>query len=98
MAGIEAAGLFGRSAVQPPEVLTQELAGELVFLNLRTESYFALDRTGSAMYREVVAGPTIDDALGRLRHQFAADPDTLQQDLRALVERCLSTGLLRLDG
>jgi Coenzyme PQQ synthesis protein D (PqqD) len=98
MLGSDTAALFRRRAVQPPDVLSQELDGELVFLNLRTESYFSLDRTGSEMFRALIDGPTIEVAYDRLRDRYAASPEAMQRDLRTLIERCMVQGLLELDG
>ncbi len=41
------------------DVLVQELAGEAVLLNLKTEQYFGLDAVGARMWQSLVSEPSI---------------------------------------
>ena len=42
---------FAMRVAAAPDVLIQELAGEAVLLNLKTEQYFGLDDMGLRMWR-----------------------------------------------
>jgi hypothetical protein len=89
--------LFGSSVSASSEVLVQELPDdELIFLNLRTETYLGLDRVGTMMYRALIESSTIERAYERLAAEFKVDPDRLRRDLRAFVERLVAKGLIQL--
>ncbi|MBA4169700.1 MAG: PqqD family protein [Chloroflexi bacterium] len=91
--------LFGRSVAASPDALMQQLPDdELIFLNLRTESYFALESTGACMYRALIESPTIEKAHERLTSEFDAAPEQLRNDLLVLVHRLVDQGLLELSG
>jgi hypothetical protein len=89
--------LFSSSISAAPDVLMQELPDEeMIFLNLRTESYFGLDRAGTRMYRALVSASSVEDAYRALAEQFEVEPERLRSDLRTLVQRLLGQGLVEL--
>lgn len=89
--------LFSAAVSTPPEVLAQELPGEeLIFLDLRTESYFGLDTVGTRMYRALTEADSIEMAYEGLRARYDVEPARLRTDLRTFVERLLERGLLEL--
>ena len=93
--GVDDDTLFRASVSTPADVLTQELADEeLIFLDLRSESYFGLDAVGARMYRAVTEADSVEQAYAGLQARFDVEPDRLRADLRALVERLLERGLL----
>jgi hypothetical protein len=84
-----------RGLAVPPEVLVQELPDdELMFLDMRTDGYFALDSTGARMFRALVDAPDHASALGRLLDEFDVPPERLDEDLRAFTARLTERGLL----
>lgn len=97
--GTDEDALFGSSVSMSSEVLVQELPDdELIFLDLRTESYFGLDRIGRRMFLALTESPTVGTAYERLTSEFEVDPERLRQDLRALLERLVERRLLELHG
>jgi hypothetical protein len=86
--------LFARRVSIPADVLIQELAGEAVLLNLKTEQYFGLDPVGVRMWQLLVAEPSIQTAYERLLDEYDAEPEQLQRDLTELIEQLVAHGLV----
>jgi Coenzyme PQQ synthesis protein D (PqqD) len=87
--------LQSRGFQASPEVLVQELPGdELIFLDMRTESFFTLDATGSKMYRALVGSDDLALAAARLRPELDVDGERLEADLRGLADTLLQRGLI----
>jgi L-threonylcarbamoyladenylate synthase len=79
--------LFRSSASAAPDVLMQELPDEeMIFLNLRTESYFGLDPMGTRMYRALLNASSVEDAYRQLAERFWPGPLTLVLPLRPDAE------------
>jgi hypothetical protein len=80
----------------PSDVLVQQLGdGEMVFLNLATEEYFGLGRTGARMWAALAETGSVVDALERLDEEFAVEKEVLRRDLDRLIDRLTARGLLR---
>jgi len=80
---------------RPDSVLVRELGGELVLLNLDSESYFGLDEVGARMWHELLAGPTVEAACERLLAEFDVEPAQLRADLDHLVWRLREAQLIQ---
>jgi hypothetical protein len=61
----------------------------IVILDLRTESYFALDPTASSMWRELTAPYAADAGLRRLEQRYVVEPAQLAADFHAFTRRCV---------
>lgn len=79
----------------PADVLVQELDGEIVLLDLRSESYFGLDRVGAKMYRAITSHETLEKALEFLVEHYDAPAETIRRDLETLVEKLANDGLVQ---
>jgi len=86
---------FGDRATVPPHVLVRFLEQESVLLNLETEQYFGLDKTGTRMWQLVTAAQSIDAAYRELLVEFDAEPELLRSDLTELLGRLLDHGLVQ---
>ena len=80
----------------PDHVLTRELDGELVMLNLNSESYFGLDETGTIFWRALQAHDNLDAVKAQLVGEFDIGAETIETDLTDLVTELTSHGLLEL--
>ena len=87
-------GLSDRVKV-PEYVLVRHLDGESVLLNLETEKYFGLDRTGTRMWQLATDSPSLEVAYGKLNEEFEVDPQTLRTHFVGLLEQLLENGLLQ---
>lgn len=81
----------------PDTVLTRELAGESVLMDLASEAYFGLDSTAALMWRVLTESASIETALVELQAQFDVDAERLQNDLEVFITRLLALGLLRVE-
>lgn len=77
-----------------PDVLVQELSGESVLLNLKSEEYFGLDEVGSRMLSVLTDSASIQEASDRLLEEYEVDPEKLHQDLLELIEKMVAQGLV----
>lgn len=80
----------------PDHVLTRELDGELVMLNLTSECYFGLDETGTIFWRALRAHDNLDDVKAQLLGEFEIGAETIETDLMDLVSELTAHGLLEL--
>ena len=87
-------GLSDRVKV-PEYVLVRHLDGETVLLNLESEKYFGLDRTGTRMWELATDSPNLQSAYGKLSEEFEVDPQTLRTHFVELLEQLLENGLLQ---
>jgi len=85
---------FTDRASVPSHVLVRFLEGESVLLNLETERYFGLDRTGTRMWKAVTAAPEIRVAFEELLHEYDVDPELLRSNLTELLGQLQANGLL----
>lgn len=85
---------FEERVAVPGHVLVRVLDGESVLLNLNTERYYGLDRTGTRMWQLVTESPSIDAAYGLLLAEFDVDPELLRSNLSDLLARLIDNGLL----
>lgn len=78
----------------PENVLVQELDGEAVLLDLKSETYFGLDEVGMRMWQILTTSPSIKNAYERLLDEYDVAPETLQNDLDKMLDQLVQKGLL----
>ena len=76
-----------------PEVLFQEVAGEIVLLDLRSENYFGLDEVGTRIWR-LETGINIGEVVQKLLQEYDVEQIILEADVTDLLERLLEAGLI----
>jgi Coenzyme PQQ synthesis protein D (PqqD) len=79
-----------------PDVLVQELGGELVLLNLASEEYFGLDDVGNAMWSALKETGSMQIAYDRLLEQYDVDSEVLKQDFLNLIEQFVEHDLVKI--
>lgn len=86
---------FDRDRVVVPDcVVTREVGGTTVLLNVETGRSFRLDETGSQVWKALTSSPSLQGAFDLLLTEFQVEPDQLRLDLEALVEALDAQGLL----
>ena len=78
-----------------PEVLFQEVSGEMVLLDLSSESYFGLDAVGARIWGLLESGSTVGEVLDTLMGEYEVERETLEADVGELLGRLLEAGLIR---
>lgn len=78
-----------------PDVLSQEVGGEAVLLDLAGEQYFGLNPVGLRVWELLASPSSLQDVHTHLCAEFDADPARIQDDLLAVATAMLEAGLLR---
>ena len=77
-----------------PEVLFQEVSGEMVLLDLASESYFGLDEIGARIWGLLGEDKNQGQILDVLLREYEVDRKTLEEDLVELLGELLEAGLI----
>ena len=85
---------FSRALAPSGEVLHQELEGETVLLDLKSERYFGLDETGTRVWRLLIELGRPEAVIQQMMHEFEVDEDTLRTDVAELLCLLIDGGLL----
>jgi hypothetical protein len=83
------------SVTVPEGVLSRELEGETVLLNLETGVYFGLDPVATVMFTELRDRGSIRAALDALVETFDASPADIERDLLAFADSLIAKGLIQ---
>lgn len=76
--------------------MMRDVDGQVVLLDLRSESYFTLDGSGPEIMAALLAAASMDAALPPLLQALEVDEATLRADLQDLVEELREAGLIEL--
>ena len=79
--------------VVSPEVVSQELEGELVLLSLDRAEYFGLNATGTHIWNGLVKGLPLGDIATGLAEAFDVDLERARADVLTLARTLVSQGL-----
>ena len=77
----------------PQDVLSRELDGEVVLLDLRSGRYFGLNETAAAVWTMLKDGVDDDEMAGRLVEEFDVTTQRARDDIDAFVSVLLERGL-----
>ena len=75
-------------------VLSQEVHGETVLLDLEGESYFGLNEVGTRIWQLLQSGQTIADVLDTLFDEYEVSRLQLEKDLAELLDKLREQGLV----
>jgi len=78
----------------PKDVLFQEVGGETVLLDLASEGYFGLDDVGTRLWSLLAEGKTVASMVDSLHEDYEVEKSVLENDVRSLLEKLLSAGLI----
>ena len=77
-----------------PQVLYQEVEGELVILDSDAGRYYALDDVGLRVWELLVEHADLDRVVAVMLSEFDVDEATLRSDVDALVKQLEAAGLV----
>ena len=78
------------------DVLTQELAGETVLLDLASENYFGLDEVGTRVWQLLKKGEEGAVLIDTLLCEYEVEREVLEKDISDLLERLSEAGLVEI--
>ena len=77
-----------------PDVITQELEGELVLVHMETNRIFALNATGARFWELLESGLDARGIRETLEREFDVDPQQLESEMEGLVAALAAEGLV----
>jgi len=75
-------------------VVTREIGGEMVLMDLESGSYFGLNSVGGQVWQALEEGKTIKQLCDQIEEEFDVPRDQLEQDITSLVEELLERKLV----
>jgi len=78
----------------PSHVVSEEVGGEAVLLNLQTGNYFALNRTATRMWQLIRSGLGADEVCASVSTEFGVEQDRVEGDYARLLGDLTGRGLL----
>lgn len=79
------------------EALSQEVNGETVILDLKSESYFGLDEVGTRIWQLLQEHENVQTTLDSMLAEFDVDKERLETDVHELLEKLIKQGLVSVD-
>jgi len=80
------------------EVLSQEVGGETVLLDLQSESYFSLDEVGTRIWQLLKQDGNLQQAFDTLLEEYDVVAGQLEQDINALLNKLIDAELIKVSG
>ena len=80
-----------------PEVISQEVSGETVLLDLQSENYFGLDEVGTRIWQLIKETSDLQAIFETLLAEYDVSEERLRQDLDTLLGEISGLGLIRLE-
>jgi len=77
-----------------PDVLSQEISGETVLLDLKSEGYFGLDRTATRIWQLLQENKSLEEVHDTMSAEFEVDPEVLRADLSNHLSELEAAGLI----
>lgn len=79
----------------PEDVLSRDLDGEAVLLDLRSGKYFGLNGTGARVWALLKDGLERPEIAKVLTEEFEVDEDRARADVDAFIAALMDRGLIR---
>jgi len=76
------------------EVLSQEVNGETVLLDLEGESYFGLNEVGTRIWQLLKTEQCVADTLDTLSEEYDVSREQLENDVGDLLGKLAAAGLI----
>ncbi len=76
------------------EVLNQEIDGESVLLDMKSENYFGLNDVGSHVLEMLQNGASLENLVYRLLEIYNVEENQLESDIAELLQQLLDAGLI----
>jgi len=87
---------FSKKVQLSESLFAQEVDGEMVLLDMKSENYFGLDAVASEIWKLLQEGKSLEEILLELMEIYDVDETTLRQDLSNFIEQLQEQGLATL--
>lgn len=78
------------------DVISQEVSGETVLLDLESENYFGLDEVGTRIWQLIKETNDLSSIFNTLLDEYEVTEERLQEDLTVLLTEIEGLGLITL--
>src|SRR5579864_7655841 len=82
----------------PDDVVSRDLEGEAVILNLASGTYFGLNEVGTRIWSLIKEHGSLREVFELMRQEYEVSPHELETDLLQLVDELHAKGLVRSNG
>ena len=79
-----------------PDVISQEVSGETVLLDLNSENYFGLDEVGTRIWQLLKETGNLQTVFDTMLEEYDVDEKQLKKDLLDHVTQLVEAGLISL--
>ena len=79
-----------------PDVISQEVSGETVLLDLNSENYFGLDEVGTRIWQLIESSGNLQEIYDTLLIEYEVEPEQLLEDMEQLLTDIEKAGLVSL--
>jgi hypothetical protein len=80
--------------VASSEVLSSDIGGESVILNLNSGIYYSLTQVGATVWNFIQTPKTVEEILDLILQEYEVDSAQCEQDLLVLLEELLASDLI----
>ncbi|WP_428249789.1 PqqD family protein [Ferrovibrio sp.] len=80
-----------------PPVLSTEVEGVVVMMDMENGLYFGLDEIGTDIWQRLEAPMTVGELVAGLSQSYAADNNIIERDVLALLLNMAKHGLVDID-
>jgi Coenzyme PQQ synthesis protein D (PqqD) len=87
---------LNQTVIFSPDVISQEVSGETVLLDLESESYFGLDAVGTRIWQLIRDNGELRTIYNTLLEEYEVEETRLWTDLEALLKEACERGLITL--
>jgi Coenzyme PQQ synthesis protein D (PqqD) len=87
---------LNQTVIFSPDVISQEVSGETVLLDLESECYFGLDAVGTRIWQLIRDSGDLRIIYTTLLDEYEVEETQLRADLEALITDACARGLITL--
>jgi len=87
---------LAQKAAIAADVLSQEVSGETVLLDLKSEAYFGLDATGTRIWQLIQENGSLQVAFDTMLAEYDVEAEVLLKDFSEFLTRLSEAGLVSL--
>jgi len=77
------------------DIVITDFEESAVLLDMRTDTYFALNDSAARLWRALASGASLEVAVAEICNGYDASPDAVFQDVQVFVEELVGAGLAR---
>jgi len=84
------------ATIDDDNVVSRDLEGEAVILNLKSGTYFGLNEVGTRIWALIPEHRSLRKVFEALKKEYEVSPEALENDLLELVDQLQAKGLVSL--